>query len=173
MKIDELFISIAGREIKLADCTDENPTIKRLLDMATSTDVVIRIEVPVRWDTLGVLNYLGFDRRNLKIKLEPAPKPEPKPRLVVEESNTEMLLALSQPIDMLPKCPNVSVRAIRILKNNGLLYVWQVAEMTRQDLGKFKHLGGCSVNRLHEWIDDLGLEFETDLSKVRHLLPSP
>ena len=100
MQIAQLKVRIGDKEISLADCTDENPDIKKLLEMATSSSAVITIEVPQDEETSSALGRLTYGT------------PKSKVRVV----NTDMITPLSMRLDEIEF--SVRVANCRIIRNS-------------------------------------------------------
>ncbi|MEK7665304.1 MAG: DNA-directed RNA polymerase subunit alpha C-terminal domain-containing protein [Patescibacteria group bacterium] len=55
----------------------------------------------------------------------------------------------------------------------GLIYIWQVCEMTEGQLLKTKMFGRKSLNDIKELLSEIGLHIGMDLSKIKDRLPQP
>lgn len=145
MEIAELTVLIEGREVIIKNCSDDDGDVEALLDAATCSRAVIRIEVPRSADVTSALGRLNYGR----------------PKLV------ELIEELSTPVTDL----NISTRLKNVLGAAGIDHVCQLVQMSESEVRGIKNLGSRSFWDLHDALKGMGLGFGMDLSRVRGYLP--
>ncbi|MDP2631173.1 MAG: DNA-directed RNA polymerase subunit alpha C-terminal domain-containing protein [Candidatus Uhrbacteria bacterium] len=153
MQIAQLKVRIGDHKISFANCTDENPDIRKLLEIAMSSSTVVSIEVPQDEETASALGRLTYN----------------VPKYMVGVVDTNMIIPLSKRVNEIV----CSTRIANCLQNANIEYIWQLCQYTESDVLKLKNFGRRSLIEIREILTDMGLRLGMDLSKVRDHLPNP
>lgn len=153
MQIAQLKVRIGDHEESLTDVTDGHPDIAELMRLATASNAVITIEVPVSPEAAGALGRLVFGKPKVE-RLEVVGIPE-------------TIHNLSRKLDSLELSP----RALKALKAAGIRYVWQIVENSPSGLLKIKDFGKKGLTEVTDILHEMNLTPGMSLDRVREHLP--
>ena len=154
MKISRLRVGIGDHEQTVENCTDQDPDVAGLMQMANSSNAVITIDVPQSPEGAAALGRLVFGKRNVNT--------------IGVASVADQLPTLSKKIAEL----NLSGRLAHCFKNANFKYVCQVVEKPESELLKIKNFGRLSLEETRSVFEKLGLKLSTDLSSIKDRLPT-
>ncbi len=164
MRVTRLKVRIGSQEVELSELSYQDPDVALLVNAATSTSAVIVIEVPTEPEYAAAIGRLKFCS-------------DPHNPNTSQEISSELKLLSTRIQDLDFKsilrgpngCKYTPLSVATITKNRftdkGMVYLWEIVQMTWVNVRKIHGLGPKSQRLLRAFLDHHNLMLDMRLSE--------